>query len=157
MKNQTVFLLGAAAVGIGYWMFFRRQAMQPDTGLSYPQNYMPAQPQQQYPWQPQTPPRVDNQNQPWYNNSREMMSGPSESFLAGFASDLKAGASAIHSIEDIWGQMTDIFSSPDPSRDLYGGLDFLNNDVFGVQMSEVGGSDFSDWGSFDSQYSEAVA
>lgn len=154
MKNSNILVLGALAAGVGYWMFFRRQAMDPATGLAYPQNYNPGQPQQSYPWQATQSPRVDNANQPWYNGDRSSMVGPAENTLNDFAMNLKAGGSVIHSVKDIWGDLTSIFDSADPQRDLVGDISFLNSESFGADIAENTADFGDDWGSFDTQYGE---
>lgn len=113
--NPVIIILALA----GTWLVFRKKdAMQPAVPTSYPTNYQPAQPSQMYPWMPISPPRVDNQNQPWYVGPRGFMQGPAENSMVNFAQTVQAGASVVHSLSDVWGDLAGIFGGDDAKSNL---------------------------------------
>lgn len=116
-KTMTLALIAGGGALAAYLVFRKKSALNPAMPTSQPGAYQPSQPSQQYPWQPIVAPRVDNANQPWYNGSKAGMAGPSPE--QSFANTLQAGGSIVHSLGDIWGDMSDWFgSSDDPSSNL---------------------------------------
>lgn len=99
---------------------------------SKPGNYTPAQPSQRYPWQAIVPPRVDNKNQPWYNNARDILTTPGA--VAGVAGDV---SSVVHSLGDVWGQMSDFWGG-DTSKANLASTDSLPDST--PEETDVGGS-----------------
>lgn len=105
-------ILGAA--GLFILVSKKPGAQVPDAGgvKASTGGYSPSQPSQLYPWRAITPPRVDNRNQPWYNGPSVAMMAPKPSGMMEAASALQAGSSVIHSLKDIWGDL-----SPVPTND----------------------------------------
>lgn len=116
MKALPFIALGGVA--IAYLFYKKNQAAGPSLPYSDPKNYQPSQPSQQYPWQPIVPPRADNANQPWYVGSQQFSGNPSA--VQSLALDIKAGSSVVHSLTDIWGDLSGVFGSKtdDPASNL---------------------------------------
>ena len=122
MKASVGLLLGVGAAAVAYALWRKNQAANPSMPLSNPGNAQPSQPSQQYPWAPITPARVDNQNQPWYNGSKNFQGGPVDT-LNMTAGALKAGSSVVHSLSDIWGDLSDAFGGNSPADNLIASAD----------------------------------
>lgn len=126
-----VMILGLVAAGAAVYFWKRNQAANPS--LPYVANGTPAnpsQPSQMYPFTAPTAQRADNANQPWYNGSSSFMTGPAmPSGLSGLAVDLKAGSSIVHSLSDVWGDMSALFGSntDDPKSNLIATDDWLTS------------------------------
>lgn len=103
MKNGIA-LIALAGAGLAYFFYKKNQSANPSMPLSNPSGYTPAQPSQMYPWTPAVGPRVDNANQPWYNGLMNF-AGNEQSTMQGFAKDVGAAGSIVHSVSDIWGTL----------------------------------------------------
>lgn len=109
-------ILGAA--GLFILVSKKPGAQVPDAGgvKASTGGYSPSQPSQLYPWRAITPPRVDNRSQPWYNGPNVAMMAPKPSGMVEAAAALQAGSSVIHSLKDIWGDLSPIPTNDDQSN-----------------------------------------
>jgi len=150
MKPVHLLLIGGGAL-VAYFFYRKKQSADPAMPFSNPRS---AQPSQMYPWQANQPARVDNKNQPWYNGDRSFMVGP-VSDLQNAAMDLKAGASVIHSLGDIWGDMSDWFGGNNDKSNL-----IASSDDWAFDMDEMimGGGGSDSWSYDDSlnEYNETA-
>lgn len=133
MKPQ-VLLIAALGAGAAYFFFRKNQAMQPAMPMSVPQNYAPSQPAQQYPWVPIQAPRADNANQPWYNNA-PVNGGAQPTGLAGIAAGIQAGSSIVHSVADVWGQLSSFWPKGDNELAFNAVDNYSSLDMGGVDES----------------------
>lgn len=114
MKKASI-LFAIVGVGIVYMFWKKKQAIAPSVPTSNPSNYSPAQPSLLYPWSPIVPPRVDNANQPWYNGptSFQAVNTKDSNAMTQAATAIGAGGSIIHSLTDVWGDLSDTFGNWD--------------------------------------------
>lgn len=113
-------LVGSLAVAGGLLYFWKRsQASQTDSPVSAPSNYQPAQPSQTYPWSAIFAPRVDNKNQPWAAGAMSGIAGAMKQDISSNPlGSIQAGASVVHSLSDVWGQLTGASTSGTSGSDL---------------------------------------
>lgn len=120
----------------------------------------PGQPSQKYPFRAPQPKRSDNASQPWAGlGIQAIVRQASTQVAADPMGSIKAGSSVVHSLSDVWGQISGIFGSndkdadqnlmnPDQVEDSYmnemelGSLDDQSNSV-GIATSDALGYDTS--------------
>lgn len=134
------FLILALGGGVAYLYFIKKQAGQPTSPYGVAPTYNPSQPSQKYPWLPTAAPRTDNVNQPWYNGSKASTAGPADS-LSGI---LSASTNVIHSLADVFGNMTAGDLNDDPKANLQSADSIPQNSTYiagnGVDQSNTVGS-----------------
>lgn len=122
MNSKAVPFIALAGVLVAYLFYKKQQAVKgPTSPVSNPGNYKPAQPSQVYPFQPTVAPRVDNANQPWYNGPRVPMLGQvdqSPPGIVGLAQQVSAGASIVHSVSDVWSDLSGYFGNGEEEYSL---------------------------------------
>lgn len=117
-KQAWVIVGGAGILGAAYvawkYMQFKNGGLT-SAPTSSPAQYSATQPGLVYPYRPTVDPRVDNANQPWYGGSQAIFGQPTQlQTVKDTAGYLSAGSSIIHSISDIWGDLsTDTLASND--------------------------------------------
>lgn len=112
-------IYGLLGFGVYTWTK-QRQAVDPAIPTQGPaRNKLTsgAQPSQRYPFRVPLASRVDNANQPWYAGAKSAVQGA----VGGNMSTgqlLQQGATVVHSLSDVWGQMSDWFGHDTSSDDL---------------------------------------
>lgn len=132
---NPLLLGGAAFVGV--------TAVKPKTVTG---GITPGQPSQKYPFRAPTPVRADNASQPWAGfGIQSIVKQASTQIASDPMGSIKAGSSVVHSLSDVWGNLSGIFGTndSDPSQNLSNPDQVPNNDEtatgsFNDQSNSVG-------------------
>ena len=140
MKKYLI--LGGLGLGVFYVYYRMRQKTQPTIpGAKTPSVLSQIEGAFGYPFKMGNHTRVDNANQPWYTNGSKtaVSSGNNSSDLQRAASSLGAGANIVHSLSDIWGNVSDYFGgSTEPGDSTVGSSDDLLPDDYDTYMPASG-------------------